>query len=288
MLKKENIINAMTVDVEDYFQVSAFEQCIPRESWDNLPHRVEQNTFKILELFESHNIKSTFFVLGWVAERYPNLVKSIVAQGHELASHGYGHQRATMQTRAEYREDISKAKKILEALSGVQIKGYRAPSYSISKDNLWAHDELSEAGYLYSSSVYPVKHDLYGIPDAPRFAYQCENGLLEIPITTVKIANKNFPAGGGGFFRFYPYAISRWNIQQVNKRDQQSAVFYFHPWEIDPEQPKQHEASLKSRFRHYLNLHKTEKRLIRLFNDFDWGRMDELYLKDNNNVTTNN
>ncbi len=280
MVKTENIKNAMTVDVEDYFQVSAFEQCIARSDWDKLSHRVEKNTNIILDLFESHNIKSTFFVLGWVAERYPDIVKRIIAQGHELASHGYGHQRATMQSRSEFRDDISKAKIILEDLSGVQVTGYRAPSYSISKDNLWAHDELSAAGYLYSSSVYPVKHDLYGIPDAPRFAYRCESGLLEVPVTTVKIINKNFPAGGGGFFRFYPYAISRWNIQQVNRRDQQSAIFYFHPWEIDPEQPRQHEASLKSRFRHYLNLHKTEKRLIRLFKDFNWGRMDEIFLKD--------
>ncbi len=278
MLKKHIIKNAMTVDVEDYFQVSAFENCILRADWDDLPHRVELNTNRILDLFETHEVKSTFFVLGWVAERYPALVKRIVAQGHELASHGYGHQRATMQSPAEFREDISKAKKILEEMSGVQVTGYRAPSYSISKHNLWAQDELFAAGYLYSSSVYPVKHDLYGIPDAPRFAYRCESGLLEIPVTTVKLFNKNFPAGGGGFFRLYPYPLSRWNIQQVNKKDQESAIFYFHPWEIDPEQPRQSEASLKSRFRHYLNLHKTENRLKHLLKDFQWGRMDEIFL----------
>lgn len=273
------IKNAMTVDVEDYFQVSAFEQCISRADWDKLPHRVEENTNRILELFETHGIKSTFFVLGWVAERYPEIVKKIVAQGHELASHGYAHQRATLQSPAKFKEDITKAKLILEDMSGVQVTGYRAPSYSISKENLWAHDELFAAGYLYSSSVYPVKHDLYGIPDASRFSYQCESGLLEVPVTTVKIANKNFPAGGGGFFRFYPYAISRWNIQQVNKKDQQAAIFYFHPWEIDPEQPRQTGISLKSRFRHYLNLNKMQPRLEKLLSDFQWDRMDKIFLK---------
>lgn len=279
MTKMKIIKNAMTIDVEDYFQVSAFEQCISRNEWDNLPHRVEVNTHKILDLFETKDIKGTFFVLGWVAERYPELVKRIVNQGHELASHGYGHQRATLLTRKEFSHDVFKAKTILEDISGVQVKGYRAPSYSISKKNLWAHDVLLDAGYLYSSSIYPVKHDLYGIPDASRFAYRCENGLLEIPITTVKLANKNFPAGGGGFFRFYPYLLSRWCIQRVNKHDNQTAVFYFHPWEVDPDQPRQSEASLKSRFRHYLNLNKTEERIVRLLNDFEWGRMDELFLK---------
>ncbi len=272
------IKNAMTVDVEDYFQVSAFEQCIPRSDWDKLPHRVEKNTSRILDLFAKYNIKSTFFVLGWVAERYPDIVKRIITEGHELASHGYGHQRATLQSREEFRDDIVKAKKILEDLSGVQVTGYRAPSYSISKNNLWAHDELYAAGYLYSSSVYPVKHDLYGIPDAPRFAYKTECGLLEVPVTTVKLFNKNLPAGGGGFFRLYPYTLSRWNIQQVNKKDKQTAIFYFHPWEIDPDQPRQNKASLKSRFRHYLNLQRTEARLTRLVQDFQWTRMDELFL----------
>ena len=276
---KEMITNAMSVDVEDYFQVSAFEGHIDRSQWDSLPHRVVQNTNRILDLFAKNNTRGTFFVLGWVAERYPELVRRIVAEGHELASHGYGHQRATQQSRLEFKDDIVKAKQILEDLGGVQVKGYRAPSYSINKNNLWVHDELLEAGYCYSSSVYPVKHDLYGIPDAPRFAYQCENGLLEIPITTSQVAGRNFPAGGGGFFRLYPYALSRWNIQRVNRRDKQAAIFYFHPWEIDPEQPKQKGIGLKSRFRHYLNLHKTEKRLKRLLTDFNWQRMDKIFLK---------
>ena len=268
----------MSVDVEDYFQVSAFEGHIDRSQWDSLPHRVVNNTNKILDLFANNNTQATFFVLGWVAERYPELVTRIVAEGHELASHGYGHQRATRQSRLEFKDDIIKAKQILEDLGDVEVKGYRAPSYSISKKNLWVHDELLAAGYQYSSSVYPVKHDLYGIPDAPRFAYRCENGLLEIPITTSQIAGKNFPAGGGGFFRLYPYALSRWNIQRVNHRDNQAAIFYFHPWEIDPQQPKQEGIGFKSRFRHYLNLNKTEKRLNRLLKDFNWQRMDTLFL----------
>lgn len=269
----------MSVDVEDYFQVSAFENHIKRDDWDELPHRVEFNTRKILELFAEHNVKSTFFVLGWVAERYPQLIREIVEQGHELASHGYGHQRATLQTRQEFKEDITKAKKILEDISAEGIKGYRAPSYSISKENFWAHDELKDAGYIYSSSVYPVKHDLYGIPDAPRFTYQCDNGLIEIPVTTTQFLGKNFPAGGGGFFRFYPYSLSKWIIQRVNSKEQQNTMFYFHPWEIDPDQPKQQGIHWKSRFRHYLNLSKTKERLTRLLIDFKWDRMDRVFLK---------
>ena len=273
------ITNAMSVDVEDYFQVSAFEGHIDCSQWDSLPHRVVNNTNKILELFSESDTKATFFVLGWIAERYPELVKDIVSHGHELASHGYGHQRATQQSRSEFKNDIVKAKSILEDISGVEIKGYRAPSYSISKKNLWVHDELLAAGYQYSSSVYPVKHDLYGIPDAPRFAYQCDNGLLEIPITTTQIAGKNLPAGGGGFFRLYPYALSKWIIQRGNQQDKQASIFYFHPWEIDPDQPRQEGISLKSRFRHYLNLNKTEKRIKYLLNDFNWDRMDNIFLK---------
>ncbi|MCK5696597.1 MAG: DUF3473 domain-containing protein [Gammaproteobacteria bacterium] len=274
------ISNAMSVDVEDYFQVSAFEKNIKRTQWDSLPHRVAKNTHTILDLFAQHNTQATFFVLGWVAERYPELVTRIVSEGHELASHGYGHQRATQQSQIEFKDDITKAKQILEDLGGVAIKGYRAPSYSINKSNLWVHDALLESGHRYSSSVYPVKHDLYGIPDAPRFAYQCENGLLEIPITTSTFMGKNLPGGGGGFFRLYPYALSRWLIQRVNEQDKQATIFYFHPWEIDPDQPRQKNVSFKSRFRHYLNLNKTEKRLNHLLTDFNWQRMDRLFLKD--------
>lgn len=276
-IAETRVTNAMSVDVEDYFQVAAFDRYIDPMQWDELPHRVDNNTRRILDLFERYDVKSTFFVLGWVAERYPQLVKDIVSQGHELASHGYGHQKATSQSVEEFRADIVKAKQILEDIGGVRVKGYRAPSYSVSKKNLWVHDELLQAGYQYSSSVYPVKHDLYGIPDAPRFAYQCPNGLLEIPITTVRFAAKNFPSGGGGFFRFFPYSFSKWLIKNVNQRDGQSSIFYFHPWEIDPDQPRQTGISLKSRFRHYLNLQKTEQRLSRLMNDFKWDRMDKVF-----------
>jgi len=207
-------------------------------------------------------------------------------QGHEVASHGYGHQRATSQNRIEFREDVTKAKKILEDLISGPVKGYRAPSYSINQSNLWVHDELYQAGYIYSSSVYPVKHDLYGIPDAPRFKYQLPNGLIEIPISTLRLFNKNLPAGGGGFFRFYPYALSKWMINHVNQQDEQALIFYFHPWEIDPEQPRQKQAKLKSKFRHYLNLHKTETRLVKLLNDFNWDRMDKVFHVDSKTATT--
>lgn len=275
------MINALTVDVEDYFQVSAFENTINRNSWDDLDHRVSFNVDKILSLFDELDAKATFFVLGWVAERYPQIVAAIVDNGHELASHGYGHQRVSDLTRNEFTEDITRAKKILEDLSGNAIKGYRAPSYSISKKNKWALEVLSETGHQYSSSIYPIQHDHYGFPEAPRFVFKdAKTGLIEIPITTMQFMNRLFPAGGGGFFRFYPYPVSRWAIDRVNKIDQQATLFYFHPWEIDPDQPRQNNISLKTRFRHYLNLNKTESRLQRLLKDYKWGRMDEVFINN--------
>jgi polysaccharide deacetylase family protein (PEP-CTERM system associated) len=276
----KTITNAMTVDVEDYFQVSAFEKTIPRKDWDSVEHRVYNNTNRILDIFQKYNIKSTFFMLGWVAERYPELVKRIVNENHELASHGYEHIRVTQQTPAEFRADIIKTKMMLEDIGGVQIKGYRAPSYSITENNMWAIDELADSGHIYSSSIYPIKHDLYGIPSAPRFAYRHEkSGLLEIPITTVKLANKKLPCGGGGFFRLFPYSYSRWAINRINNLEKQSALFYFHPWEIDIGQPKIRHAPWKSKFRHYLNIKKMELRLDRLINDFAWGRLDQIFIK---------
>lgn len=264
----------MTVDVEDYFQVSAFEGNIDRTSWDSLPCRVEKNTQRILDLFEKHEVKATFFVLAWVAERYPALIKRIVADGHELANHGYDHKRITQLTRDEFKQDLIKSKKILEDIGSVEIKGYRAPSYSIDKTTLWAHEVLAECGFSYSSSVYPVKHDLYGIPDAPRFKYQTQaSGLVEYPISTTKILGRNIPCGGGGFFRLYPYQLSQWAIKRINRIDQQPCIFYFHPWEIDPEQPRQHNISGKTKFRHYLNLNKMESRLERLLKQFNWTTM---------------
>jgi len=271
--------NAMTVDVEDYFQVSAFEPYIEKAQWDSLPHRVERNTHKILDLFKERDIKATFFTLGWVAERYPDLIKRIVTGGHELACHGYEHIRVTEQTPEQFRKDVSRTKKLLEDLSGKQVNGYRAASYSICAKNLWALAVLQEEGFKYSSSIYPVKHDLYGIPDAPRFIYEpIENqNFKEIPITTVRFGDKNFPCGGGGFFRFYPYALSKWAFNRVNHQENEPGIFYFHPWEIDPEQPRQHGLSLKTRTRHYLNLKRMENRIKRLLTDFNWDTMENVF-----------
>jgi polysaccharide deacetylase family protein (PEP-CTERM system associated) len=274
-----SITNAISIDVEDYFQVSAFENTINRGDWGSLEHRVEKNMRLILDLLNEKQVKGTFFVLGWIAERYPDIVKSIISGGHELASHGYGHQRVRDLTPEQFRDDVSRAKSILEDISGLQIKGYRAPSYSIGKENIWALDVLAQTGHIYSSSIYPIQHDHYGFPEAPRFIFRDKRtGLIEIPITTVKVLNRLRPAGGGGFFRFYPYKATRWLIQQVNQIDMQSAVFYMHPWEIDPGQPRQKNISLKTRFRHYLNLDKTEGRFTRLLEDFSWGRMDDVFL----------
>ena len=274
------IVNAVSIDVEDYFQVSAFEKAIDRKNWDKLEHRVVRNMDKVFEIFSGLDVKATFFTLGWVAERYPDIVRKIIENGHELASHGYGHQRVTDLTRDQFIEDLNRAKKILEDISGTEISGYRAPSYSIGKKNIWALEALSETGHKYSSSIYPIKHDHYGYPEAPRFAFKDKKtGLIEIPITTMKLFSKLFPAGGGGFFRFYPYPVSKWAINRVNLLDAQPTVFYFHPWELDPDQPRQKNISSKSRFRHYLNLDKTESRLRRLLVDFKWGRMDDVFIK---------
>ena len=274
------IRNAMTVDVEDYFQVSAFEGHIDRAQWDTLPCRVEVNTDRILALFAMAGVKATFFTLGWVAERYPALIRRIVDGGHELASHGYSHVRVTQQQPAEFRADVEKTKKLLEDIGGVAVKGYRAPSYSIGAGNLWALDELAEAGYRYSSSIYPVRHDLYGMPEAPRFAFRPrgEAGILEVPITTLRLGSRNLPCGGGGFFRLYPYAVSRWALRHVNQSEGQSGMFYFHPWEIDVGQPRQAGLGMKTRFRHYLNLGRMESRLRALLDDFNWDRMDRIFL----------
>lgn len=277
------IRNAMTIDVEDYFQVSAFADHIPRSNWSSLPCRVETNVDRILTLLDEASIKATFFTLGWIAERYPAMVKRIADSGHELASHGYAHLRASDQTPAEFSDDISRSKALIEDISGRQVLGYRAPSFSIGSRNLWALDSLLKAGYRYSSSIYPVAHDHYGMPSAPRFPFfpNGESGLLEIPITTVRFMNKNLPAGGGGYFRFFPYQLSRWLIHRVNRDDRQPGIFYFHPWEIDPLQPRQKNVSLKTRFRHYINLSRTEQRLRELTRDFQWGRMDHIFLDKN-------
>jgi polysaccharide deacetylase family protein (PEP-CTERM system associated) len=273
------VVNAMTVDVEDYFQVSAFEPHVDKSHWQTLPCRVEANTERILALFESHQVRGTFFTLGWVAERYPGLVRKIVDHGHELASHGWEHTRVSAQTPLEFRADVARTRKLLEDVSGTAVKGYRAASYSLGSTESWAWDELAEAGYRYSSSIVPIRHDHYGIPDAPRFAFQAAQGrLLEVPITTLALAGRNLNCGGGGWFRLFPYAFSRWALNKVNNEEGQAGIFYFHPWEIDPEQPRLSGLGVKTRFRHYLNLQHTYGRVERLLEDFRWGRMDDIFL----------
>lgn len=276
------LTNAMSVDVEDYFQVSAFESHIPPKNWDDWPVRVEGNTHRVLDIFAEHNTSATFFVLGWVAKRYPALIQRIVSEGHELASHGMNHVRVTRQTPDEFREDVTQTKLLLEELGGVEVTGYRAASYSIGASNLWALDVLHEVGYRYSSSIYPIRHDHYGMPEAPRFRHYPRGtaGILEVPITTVTLGENKFPCGGGGYFRLFPYALSRWALQRVNQLDQQVGIFYFHPWEIDPGQPRVPGLGAKTRFRHYLNLERFEPRLRRLLQDFNWDRMDRLFLPE--------
>ena len=270
-------VNAMSVDVEDYFQVSAFEGLVPREAWDSQPQRVEANTHAVLDLFAEAGVRATFFTLGWVAQRHPGLVRRICDEGHELASHGWAHVRATEQDRRTFFEDVSRTKALLEDLSGVAVRGYRAASYSIVRRNWWAFEALAEAGYRYSSSVYPIHHDLYGVPDAPLEPFRPDNAdILEIPVSVVEVAGRRLPAGGGGFFRLYPYAFSRWAIRRVNRAGRR-LVFYFHPWEIDPGQPRMAGASRRSRLRHYLNLERMRPRLVRLLRDFRWDRMDRVF-----------
>ncbi|MDP2004485.1 MAG: DUF3473 domain-containing protein [Rubrivivax sp.] len=273
-----SLSNALTIDVEDYFQVSAFAPYIRRDEWDTRECRVERNVGRILELLAERDVKATFFTLGWIAERYPRLVHDIVAGGHELASHGYGHQRASDLSHDEFSDDITRAKKILEDLSGQAVRGYRAPSFSIGVGNLWAFDALAAAGYEYSSSIYPIRHDHYGMPDSPRFAYRVGAGLLEVPVTTLRLFNRNLPSSGGGYFRLLPYPLSRWMISKVNRDDGEPAVFYFHPWEIDVEQPRVAGIDAKTRFRHYVNIDRMESRLQQLLGDFRWGRMDQIFL----------
>ena len=275
------IRNAMTVDVEDYFQVSAFAAHIPRESWESIPCRVERNIDRILALLDEKQAKATFFTLGWIAERYPAMVRHIVSNGHELASHGWAHQRVSDQEPQEFLDDIVRSKALLEDISGQKVLGYRAPSFSIGSNTLWALDLLEEAGYRYSSSIYPIQHDHYGMPDAPRFAFYPKNngGLLELPVTTVRLFKRNIPAGGGGYFRLWPYAFSRWLLQRINHLEKHSAIFYFHPWEIDYEQPRQQGINTKTRFRHYFNLRHMEKRVKALTRDFSWDRMDRIFLE---------
>lgn len=273
------VVNAMTVDVEDYFQVSAFESHVQKSQWQTLPRRVEANTHRILDMFASSGVCATFFTLGWVAERYPGLIHRMVEEGHEVASHGWEHIRVNTQSPHEFRQDIERTRKLLQDISGEPVWGYRAASYSIGSAESWAWDQLADAGYRYSSSIVPVRHDLYGIPDAPRFQFTAAQGrLLEIPITTVSVMGRKLNCGGGGWFRLFPYRFSRWALNKVNQSDHEAAIFYFHPWEIDPQQPRPEGLTLKTRFRHYLNLDRTHDRLQHLLRDFHWHRMDSIFL----------
>ena len=275
------IVNAMSVDVEDYFQVSAFASHVARDDWSALPSRVERNTDKVMQLFADKGVKATFFTLGWIAERHPALIRRIVDAGHELASHGFAHFRATDQTPDEFRADVRRTKMLLEEVGGVAVQGYRAASFSIGAENLWALEVLAEEGYHYSSSIYPVRHDHYGMPDAPRFAHRpVERGVLELPISTVRLAGRNLPVGGGGYFRLVPYAMFRWALNRLNRDDEMPAVFYFHPWEVDPDQPRPPGLSAKTRFRHYLNLGRMERRLATMLADFAWDRIDRVFLAE--------
>ncbi len=275
---RSSLVNAMSVDVEDYFQVSAFAPHVPRSSWESTPLRVEANVDRILALFDRHTVKATFFTLGWVAERLPDMVRRIVTEGHELASHGWQHTRVSTQSPETFRDDITRTRSLLEDIGGVRVSGYRAASYSIGHDTPWAHELLADAGYRYSSSIVPVRHDHYGMPDASRFAFPAAEGrITEIPVTTVRVAGRNLNCGGGGWFRLFPYSFSRWALGHVNRKEGESGLFYFHPWEIDPGQPRPTGLTLKTRFRHYLNLKQMEYRLDRLLSDFRWNRMDRVF-----------
>jgi polysaccharide deacetylase family protein (PEP-CTERM system associated) len=277
----KGVVNAMTVDVEDYFQVSAFEDRVARSDWDNFESRVCGNTDRLLQIFSDANVRATFFVLGWVAERFPGLVRRIHEAGHELASHGYAHRLVYETGVEEFREDLRRARIAIEAAAGVPVLGYRAPSFSITRQSLWALDVLIEEGYVYDSSIYPIHHDRYGIPDWFREIRRVERAggsIWEIPGSTMRWAGTNFPIGGGGYFRLLPYGWTRLGIERLNTVEHRSAVFYLHPWEIDPDQPRIPGNGL-SRVRHYRNLDKTEDRLRRLLKDFRFGPVGNVLVR---------
>jgi len=272
------LLNAMSVDIEDWFQVGAFETVIGRADWDQFEHRVERNTNDVLSLFGEAGIKATFFILGWVAERYPQLMQQIAAAGHEIANHGYDHARVFTLSPDQFRADLDRSRKILEDTSGQGVTGYRAPSFSIDQRTPWAHPILAEQGYAYSSSVAPIHHDHYGWAGSPRFAWKPvdQSDFIELPVTTVKLGNKVLAAGGGGFFRLLPYPLYQRSIRKMQRDDGHGAIFYFHPWEIDPEQPRVSKAPIRSKLRHYTNLKVMRAKLLRAGQDFQWGRVDEL------------
>lgn len=277
--RASSMVNAMSVDVEEYFQVSAFEAAIAPANWESWPSRVEYATERLLDLFAAAGVHSTFFTLGWIAERHPQLLRRMRDEGHEVACHGYNHTRATTQSRDAFRADVLRSKGLLEDLTGAPVYGYRAASFSIDHSNLWAFPELEAAGFTYSSSIYPVRHDLYGAPHAPRAPFRPPHTtvLTEIPVSTVRVGSRNLPAGGGGFFRLLPYVVSRLLIRRVNECDHLAANMYFHPWEFDPQQPRPSGVRLKTRFRHYLNQERALARMQRLLADFNWAPFREVY-----------
>jgi polysaccharide deacetylase family protein (PEP-CTERM system associated) len=276
------VTNAMSVDVEEFFQVGAFETTIAREDWPRYESRVVRSTERALQLFADKRVSATFFALGWVAEREPGLIRRIVAAGHEIASHGYQHDRVHGFDRAAFVADLRRSRAAIEDAAGQAVRGYRAPSFSVGRANAWALEVLAEEGYDYSSSVAPIAHDHYGWPEAPRFAHQPVAGspMVEIPVTTVEIGGWRMACGGGGFFRLLPYRLSEWAIDRVNRVEGQPSVFYFHPWEIDPGQPRVAGAPLRSRLRHYTNLDVMAAKLARLLDRFRWDRMDRIFLGD--------
>ena len=270
--------NAFSIDVEDYFHVEALASVVDRSTWSQFEFRAEHSTHRLLELLAAERVHATFFVLGWVARRSPQLVRAIHAAGHEIACHGLTHQMVTRQTPEQFRAETQESRAMLEDAAGAAVRGYRAATYSITGKSLWALDILADLGFTYDSSIFPIRHDLYGIPGSPRFPYRhATTKLLEVPVTTVEIAGQRLPCGGGGYFRLLPYSLFRAALRRVNRKDGQPVVFYCHPWEVDPEQPRVDGLSWKSRFRHYTNLARMESRLKRLLRDFRWGRMDEVF-----------
>lgn len=271
------LTNAMTVDVEDYFHVTAFANSLSRADWSSQEVRVERNTRQLLEMFDRRNVRATFFVLGWVTERLPGLIRELHQSGHEIACHGLTHELVYKQTPQLFRQETQRSKALLEDITGTKVRGYRAASYSITSQSLWALDILEELGFEYDSSVFPVRHDTYGIPGASRTPFRVASGrLLEVPLTTVKVLGQNMPCAGGGYFRLLPYGVFRWAMRRANAEGL-PAVFYLHPWEVDPEQPRI-DAPWLSRFRHYTNLHRTAARLEALMDDFRWASMEEVFL----------
>ena len=301
------MFNVLTIDLEDYFQVHVFSRVIKFEDWDKYESRIERNTHRLLEILQGSGIghraegigseltpnhsglaphgeaRATFFVLGWLAERYPKLIKEIHNHGHEIACHGYAHRLISNQSKDEFKNDVRKSKAILEDITGEEVVGYRAPSYSITQKSQWALEVLAEEGFKYDSSIFPIHHDLYGMPEAPRFPFiislngGSNNGtLIEFPISTVRFAGLNFPISGGGYFRLFPYAAIKRGLERINRVEGMPFIFYIHPWEIDPDQPRINSISRKSRFRHYVNLYKTESKFKKLLTDFDFCSIKEL------------